>query len=97
MSFQNKTFEFSPDVTRKEIAGALKCAEDPDCLAFHFNQTTCILLTQMVEGTTTETAMFLRIKGKMIHLVYPHKTSRLLIRDRGSYTNTTTGEKLSHY
>ena len=72
------TIELGPEIPSREIACALKCVDDPNCMAYDFDQTTkCILMTQIFDGISDAVlTAFGRVKGKNI-VVFVLEIARL--------------------
>ena len=64
VAFQNRTIDFDPVIPSKAIACAIQCSDDPNCLAYDFDQISkCILMTQ-VDKLKHGTAQKMFIKGE---------------------------------
>ena len=64
--FQNRTIVLDPVIPSKGIACAMKCSDDPNCLAYDFDQISkCTLMTKINHGNLgTPKKVFGKIKGK---------------------------------
>ena len=64
--YQNRTIEFDPLIPSKSIACAMECSDDPNCLAYAFDQISKCTLMTLIVGSATGTALdvFTKATGK---------------------------------